>query len=188
MKHRPRQHLSSFEPDETRWELLSAYIDGELTAPERQQVEQWLQSDSRYQQDCRNFMRLKHGLSNVSVPPTATTANVSGNEVAERVLQELDRSPLTAFVSPKVARRCAQVAAGLALLIGGGVFWQLNQNQSHQLAVSIDQPLVEIPNDLPSDPSIEAFSSELVSTDEAKLYLLSPSSSDDAYSILLTDG
>lgn len=42
-----------------RCELLSAYIDGECSYPERQLVERWLASDMQMQQQYRSQLKLQ---------------------------------------------------------------------------------------------------------------------------------
>ena len=188
MNQRPDEHPSAIDLDRARWELLSAYIDGELTSSERLQVEQWLHHDLCFQQAYREITRIQEGFSKLPFPPSESSYSSSGIEMDEKVLSALQRDPLSAFVSPKVARRFAKIAAGLALIVGGGAFWQLKPIQSPQMASSIPEPAVESQSDLFLDVSAETFPSDLMSTDKARLYLLSPSNSEDAYSILLTDG
>ena len=40
-----------------RFELLSAYMDGELTAEERKQVQQWLDSDPEFHELYKQLLR-----------------------------------------------------------------------------------------------------------------------------------
>ena len=177
MRHRPTERLSP-----SAWDLLSGYIDGELTAEERLQVEHWLQADRAYQQAYRQLLRLRSGFIGLQ-DPTRTADTISSQAMTASVMEQLDRSPLTKFVSPRLARRCAQVAAGVVLLLSGGVLWQLNQ--SPQPILSLEEP----PVDIPAASLKPTLTPELVSIRKARSYLLTPDNSpNDAYSILLTDG
>jgi Putative zinc-finger len=45
-----------------RFELLSAYLDGEVTAPERRQVEAWLKSDPKMQALYARMLKMQQGV------------------------------------------------------------------------------------------------------------------------------
>jgi anti-sigma factor RsiW len=70
-----------------RFELLSAYLDGEVSAAERQQVEAWLATDVELQRVYQQMLTLQNGLRSmpvaVSVLPT--------EQLVERVMQRVDQ-------------------------------------------------------------------------------------------------
>ncbi|MBO3464245.1 transcriptional regulator [Aetokthonos hydrillicola Thurmond2011] len=68
-----------------RFELLSAYLDGEVTAAERKQVEQWLAEDQEVQRLYTRLLKLRQGLRTLQAPP-------SKQSVEETVKQVLARS------------------------------------------------------------------------------------------------
>ncbi|MFM8202724.1 MAG: anti-sigma factor family protein, partial [Dolichospermum sp.] len=47
------------------FELLSAYLDGEVTATERRQVEQWLSTDASVKCLYKRLLNLRQGLQNI---------------------------------------------------------------------------------------------------------------------------
>jgi anti-sigma factor RsiW len=51
-----------------RFELLSAYLDGEVTAAERKQVETWLAEDACVQRLYARLLKLRQGLHTLPVP------------------------------------------------------------------------------------------------------------------------
>ena len=174
MRQRPTEYLSLQE-----WEVLSAYVDGEVTASERQQVEQRLLNDCEYRQVYWSILHLQDGLAHLAAPHVHTQSSVTADDVADAVMNRLERSPITGLVSPQWARQCAKVAAGVALLVtAGGFLWRINHPHP-QLVISVDEPPLEIPKTI-APP-------ELTSTRKAQAYLLTPGTHDDAYSILLTD-
>ena len=70
-----------------RFELLSAYLDGEVTATERKQVEAWLATDKAFQQQYRQLQNIQHALPRISVPSSQSTA-----ALAEGVFGQIDRN------------------------------------------------------------------------------------------------
>ncbi|MFM6268866.1 MAG: anti-sigma factor family protein [Dolichospermum sp.] len=69
------------------FELLSAYLDGEVTATERRQVEQWLSTDASVKCLYKRLLNLRQGLQNIPVPPT----NQSSETTIEQVLKRVER-------------------------------------------------------------------------------------------------
>lgn len=70
-----------------RFELLSAYIDGEVNPQERQQVQAWLDSDPKFKQAYVNLLRLQQDFVRVPVP----TPSISAEQLAQRVHQKLEK-------------------------------------------------------------------------------------------------
>ena len=69
------------------FELLSAYLDGEVTATERRQVEEWLSTDASIKCLYKRLLNLRQGLQNIPVPPT----NQSSETTIEQVLKRVNR-------------------------------------------------------------------------------------------------
>lgn len=70
-----------------RFELLSAYLDGEVTAAERRQVEDWLAHDSQIQQLYVRLLKLRQGLQ--TIPMRSTSQSVE--QTIEQVYQRMHR-------------------------------------------------------------------------------------------------
>ena len=133
MRHRPNQHLSDRD-----WELLSAYIDGQVTQAEQQQVERKLQNDLDYRQAYSRILRLQDSLTELPVPSTCDRPSAAADEMADAVLQQLERSPLSGTVSPICVKRFATAAAGIALLISaGGMLLRIERPSQPQLVFSL---------------------------------------------------
>jgi anti-sigma factor RsiW len=75
--------LDSFGRD--RFELLSAYLDGEATATERKQVQEWLDTDAEVQQLYRRLMKLRQGMTTLPIPASER----STEEITCRVFQQI---------------------------------------------------------------------------------------------------
>lgn len=71
-----------------RFELLSAYLDGEVTAKERYQVEDWLKSDPQIQCLYARLIQLRRG-----VQATSATALIprTSSDTAQQVFSKLER-------------------------------------------------------------------------------------------------
>jgi anti-sigma factor RsiW len=86
MNNIPSVNSKQFEFEQ--FELLSAYIDGEVSAAERKQVEAWLDSDPNFQQTYRRLLTLQNGLK---VMPT-DAPSIPADQLARNVLKRVDRS------------------------------------------------------------------------------------------------
>jgi anti-sigma factor RsiW len=137
--------------DTDRFELLSAYLDGELTPEERHQVQYWLDTDPQFKQIYHRLLRLHQGMQNVSF----SRKNTSIEQLCDNVFLQVDRQQ---------KRRNFKVLTGgaIAALFAASIFgfWTngnrsiLNMAKSSQdtsaskplmLAVTLDKPAVNIP-------------------------------------------
>ena len=67
------------------FELLSAYLDGEVTATERRQVEEWLLTDVSIKCLYKRLLNLRKGLHNIPVPANCQSSEATINQVLVRV-------------------------------------------------------------------------------------------------------
>ncbi|HLO47271.1 MAG TPA: zf-HC2 domain-containing protein [Kamptonema sp.] len=146
-----------------RFELLSAYLDGEVTAAERRQVEEWLATDLAVRGLYERLLSLRHGLQVMPVPSTPQPPQ----ELANRVFQRVDRRRNRALVwggsaiaamfvammsgvvsdrqlfTPQLAQSPVPVSGdGLMLALNEPVVDILNPND---LMLTVNEPVVEIP-------------------------------------------
>ncbi|MEN9238728.1 MAG: zf-HC2 domain-containing protein [Thermostichus sp. DG_1_6_bins_120] len=155
---------------EERFEQLSAYLDGELSPEEAQQVEDWLASDVQARQLYSQLASLQAGLANLEPP---TLSNAQTELLISRVFDELDQAPMVdlGWGSRQWQGRnlWRQVTAAVVALAGAG--W-LGWRWSHP------QPLVSLENP-PVRVAIVPASARV-----AQRYLFEPGQKQDAYSIL----
>lgn len=133
-----------------RFEMLSAYLDGEVTAAERRQVEDWLVNDPATKALYSRLLGMQHSFQSMPVPASEQSAQ----ELAAKVLQRVERKPKRMIVWGG----CAIAALFVAVVsgVGGGrqfapQFAQSPGNlESEGLVVALNEPMVEIinPNDL----------------------------------------
>jgi hypothetical protein len=146
-KREPSQNLDKSKVNQelrSQFELLSAYLDGEVTASERRQVQQWLESDAKIQKLYARLVKLRHTMRSLPVP--AALAPIE--ETIEQVFIKLNR---TRWRRLGIAGGTAVAAMALAGL--GSVFApkdsslpQLVQSSPPEaLMVALNKPPIEIP-------------------------------------------
>lgn len=109
--------LESMQRD--RFELLSAYLDGEVTADERRQVETWLKDDPATQQLHRRLTSLHRAFQAMPAPVPAQHVDL----VVAHVLKRVDRRPrLQLLAGGGLVAAAAAAVAIVTQLAGGGSF------------------------------------------------------------------
>lgn len=134
-----------------RFELLSAYIDGEVTAAERRQVEEWLTNDLTTKRLYSRLMMMQQGFQSMPVP----VAEQSAQELAALVLQRVERKSKRNLIWGGGAIAALLIAVVSGVAAGRQSFApQFARSplpaESDGLVVALNEPLVEIvnPNDL----------------------------------------
>ncbi|NJN48805.1 MAG: Fis family transcriptional regulator [Alkalinema sp. RL_2_19] len=107
----PHQAPDNQRSSNERFELLSAYMDGEVTAEERRLVESWLANEPKVQQMHQRLLMLKHGFSAMSAPEPTQSVNVT----IDKVFEQVERRSRFRVIIGGVA---AAAAAGVALVVG----------------------------------------------------------------------
>jgi len=147
---RPSQPLCDTVPGalRDRFELLSAYLDGEVTASERRQVEAWLKSDPQVQCLYTRLLKLRRGVQSLPIP-----ADRPIEQTVDRVLAQLERRPRQLLVwggmaiagmffgalsmrLPSVEHATSQIADSPTPIA------QVNPDA---LMIALDRPVIEIP-------------------------------------------
>ncbi len=125
-----------------RFELLSAYLDGEVTPEERSLVQTWLNSDPTAKCLYNRLLALRQGLREESYI-TACDAEVTLAQVFQCLNQ---RFRMVSMASAGV------VVVGMLNLLSssmapGHEAWHLSQNSSAPaLQIALDQPVFPIPD------------------------------------------
>ena len=135
-----------------RFELLSAYLDGEVTADERRQVEAWLATDASVKCLYVRLLKLRQGLRTLPIPADQQLPEVK----VQRVLTQLRRRSQLALIFGGVAVAACVIGLGSNLLLGGESKMQLAQQPKSApklaktvpvspLMVALNNPVIEIP-------------------------------------------
>lgn len=132
-----------------RFELLSAYLDGEITAAERRQVEEWLACDPTIQSLYARLLKLRQGIRYMPVP----ASEKSTEHTVEQVLLRLNRKSRRVLTWGGVAIAAMFVTAlvgkvpGLQQPIYQAAYdaGSGNEVSADALMIALDRPVIEIP-------------------------------------------
>ncbi len=131
---------------DNKFELLSAYIDGEATASERQQVEALLATDVDFHRQYRQMQRIGQSLPAMTVPNT----HQSTDQLAAAVFAKIDgqRNRKFTWIGGTVAATLLAAVAGLSGLLGGNnsqLQFASKANMPAPLMVALNDPILLIP-------------------------------------------
>lgn len=142
-----------------RFELISAYLDDEVTADERSEVEGWLDNEPEVQDLYERLVKLHHGFEMMPRPP----ATESVEETIDAVFSRLDKKekPKLILIWSGAGALAATLIAAISSVLSGGnsLIPQLVQSPQppvspisspQQAAVApirmaLDRPVVNIP-------------------------------------------
>ncbi len=131
-----------------RFELLSAYLDGEVTSTEKRQVEEWLNNDAEIQRLYARLLTLRHNFQTLPVPPATQSVERTIQQVFGKIEKRRQHRSLKWGSAAAVA---AVVIAALSSVVPGRQGLQLAEvsNQTigkeEKLLVALNTPLVELP-------------------------------------------
>jgi anti-sigma factor RsiW len=129
-----------------RFELLSAYLDGEATASERQQVEALLASDSAFEHQYRQMQQLHQAIPSISIPSSQSARSLA-NDVFAKIDRRRNRR-LALFGGGALAATLMAAIAGTLGLSGNNSQFQFATNNADKpapLMVALNDPILSIP-------------------------------------------
>jgi anti-sigma factor RsiW len=142
-------------PISERFELLSAYLDGEVSSSERKQVEQWLADDPDLKQTYRQMLALQEGWrSSPAVAPSMPT-----EQLFDRVMARLDRKPKI-WVWGGIGAAAAIAVGAFSGLMPGNQGWVFRTVKAPELQRKIALP--PAPVQPPDSTAIAMRSNELM--------------------------
>jgi len=157
-----RQNGDGFVLDATkrdRFELLSAYLDGEVTPEEGRLVNHWLAHDADVQNLYRRLLLLRRAFRTPPIVPAAS------RPTPEQVLQSIKRHRLRTASLAVAFTVVALMASSLTNFLGIQPFpWRLTQLDGSELhpqevpELALDEPAIE----LPAEQSPADFSADQV--------------------------
>ncbi|MEA5509969.1 anti-sigma factor [Crocosphaera sp. UHCC 0190] len=137
-----------------RFELLSAYLDGEVTATERKQVQQWLDTDPQFHHLYKQLLRLQREIPTAPVPHSPVTAE----QLSERVFDAVDdqqRSRRGVLVGGLAIAAIVVGAVSHLGLRDGFLSPRYAENltnpqgEGEALTIALNRPVVDIPPTVP---------------------------------------
>lgn len=124
-----------------RFELLSAYLDGEVTAAERKQVEQWLANDASVQVLYARLLKLRQGVRNLPVPQPLQPIE----ETVQQVMASLRRRSRLAWVCGGTAVAACVISAVSGWLGGDSSITQMALKPSIEPTQQTPSPVAASP-------------------------------------------
>lgn len=132
-----------------RFQLLSAYLDDEVTAQERRQVQIWIDTDPQFKQAYLNLLRLQRALPQLPSPPPS----ISVAELSQRVLGQIQREN-----RHQQYWRWGSIAMAVSLGVVTSLCWeplktflpgpqQAQGDTPESLMIALNQPLFEMPTE-----------------------------------------
>lgn len=134
-----------------RFELLSAYLDGEVTAAERRQVEKWLADDPTVQRLYARLLKLRQSLRTLPVPQPHSPV-----ETVEQVLARLRRRTKLVWVGGGAAMAACVIGAVSGLQLGG------ESRMPHQMARQSIQKIQPTPSPDVASPLMVAINNPVI--------------------------
>ncbi|BAY22885.1 putative transmembrane anti-sigma factor [Calothrix sp. NIES-2100] len=145
-----------------RFELLSAYLDGEVTAAERRQVEEWLANDASVKCLYARLLKLRQGLQGMPVPASEQPLE----KTVQHVMARLRRRSQLAWAFGGAAVAACVIGSLAGIIPGGDKSLQLAQQRIEPvqqtkepaavpvspLMVTLNKPVVEIPKAAVTSP------------------------------------
>ncbi len=128
-----------------RFELLSAYLDGEVTAAERRQVEHWLANEPEVQRLYTRLLKLRQELRTLPVP-----AAQSAEQTIQQVFRRLNRRVHLTIISGGTAIAALFIGA-VSGVLPDRQFLQIAESPesvaapNETLMVALNTPVIEIP-------------------------------------------
>ncbi|MFB2875953.1 anti-sigma factor family protein [Floridanema aerugineum] len=130
-----------------RFELLSAYLDGEVSATERKQVEDWLATDPQSQCLYKRLLNLRQRLRSLPVPAATQPVDLTVDQVFSK-LENRRRKPILVWGGTAIA---AALIAAVSGVFGNQNVWspQLANSpttaDSEALTIALSEPVIQIP-------------------------------------------
>jgi anti-sigma factor RsiW len=145
-----------------QYELLSAYLDGEVTPAERRQVEQWMADDPQFKALYFQWLQVRSQWRSMPIPQPTITPQQLANQIVEQFQRRTRRTLVWSG-----AAIATVVMAAISGWMPGETQWglklQLSQSSEieplrialhepvvpivnpNAVSISVDQPLIQIP-------------------------------------------
>ncbi|MFB2837376.1 anti-sigma factor family protein [Floridanema evergladense] len=130
-----------------RFELLSAYLDGEVSATERKQVENWLETDPSTQCLYKRLLNLRQRLRGVPVPAATQPVDVTVDRVFSSI-EKRRRKPILVWGGTAIA---AALIAAVSGIFGNQNAWSPQiasspaKPDSEALTIALSEPVIQLP-------------------------------------------
>lgn len=139
----------SYPPDKCTFELLSAYLDGEVTAQQRQEIQELLSKDTEIQNLYNRLLYLRQELNNLPTPPSPCTAQQLSEAVFARVDRTQKQRKMFLWGSGAIAAVILAAISGIFTPQRTPLLQMAQNNDSKSndeaLIIALNEPLIEMP-------------------------------------------
>lgn len=138
----------SYPPDKCTFELLSAYLDGEVTAQQRLEVQELLANDPEIQGLYRRLLFLRQELNNLPTPPSTCSAKQLSNAVFASIDREQKQRKMVLWGGGAIAAVILASVGGIFSPNRTPLLQMAQQNNStsddEALVIALNEPLIDI--------------------------------------------
>lgn len=131
-----------------RFELLSAYLDGEISASDRKQVQEWLEEDPTAQRLYARLLKLRQSFQSLPDP----TLEQTPENLSRMVFEKIDRSKRRkvwvwsgSAIAAVVIGTITSVLTGNDSLVPKVAQSPVQKPNSEALMIALNKPIVAIP-------------------------------------------
>lgn len=136
----------SYPSDKCTFELLSAYLDGEVTAQQRQEVQTLLAENPSAQQLYQRLLILRQEIQNLPTPQSQYTAADLSQSVFARVDRENHQKRKRWLWGGSAIAALVVATVGSIFSDSNSPTWQMAQQNEH-LVIALNEPLIQLPPD-----------------------------------------
>jgi anti-sigma factor RsiW len=126
-----------------RFELLSAYIDNEVTSTEKSQVEQWLKDDLNYRTQYQQLLKVKRLLLDLPAPSSVSTELLVSKVIAKIDRRSQRKLAISGAIMALVIAIFGSVANNYRLKLADDI-----NNNEEQLILAMEEPIIPMPESL----------------------------------------
>lgn len=141
----------SYPPDKCTFELLSAYLDGEVTAEQREEVQKLLANDPEIQSLYRRLLYLRDEFHNLPIPRPEYSPEQLSSSVFAQVDQENKRRKAYVWGGGAIAAVLLATISGIFSGHKTPLLQMANQenlnNKDENLVIALNEPVVPLPKE-----------------------------------------
>lgn len=130
--------------DKCTFELLSAYLDGEVTATEREQIQNLLRSDPETQQLYKRLQLLREGFQHLPMPEPEYSSQDLANQVFAHIDQERKTRKRWLWGGGAIAAMLIASLASIFAEPNRSILQFAGKEETESLIIALNLPLIEI--------------------------------------------
>ncbi|NEP08408.1 MAG: transcriptional regulator [Okeania sp. SIO2G4] len=130
--------------EQERFELVSAYLDGEVTPSQRREVEVLLATDPVAKHLYQRLLQLHSEFQRMPIPPKVEPVEI----MVDRVFDKIDRRSKRKFVlgGTAIAALCIAFISGIISNSRTNILQLAEHSNSETVQIALNEPVIEIVN------------------------------------------